>query len=258
VIGVAGPGCPCSTYGDRSTKRSTTGAFIQMSRLSHELAGILISRPDPRPARVRDTPRAPVSGPRRHAKAAAEQIDLQLARVQAHARCRSQAECRVETRGQRAGGAGFPAVPGRRSQHGACTLRADALPRVIVTGASGFCRRAPDRPSQGRLSVVGIARRSQRRAGVPEHPHLTWLEADIAERPQLERAFRTIAETGGADYVVHLAAYYDFTGLDHPEYARTNVDGLRNVLDLCTACRLRRFIFASSLAACRFRPTAAC
>jgi nucleoside-diphosphate-sugar epimerase len=51
---------------------------------------------------------------------------------------------------------------------------------------------------------------------------------------------------------VHLAAYYDCIGLDHPEYMRTNVGGLRNVLDACTGLPLRRFILASSLAACRF------
>jgi nucleoside-diphosphate-sugar epimerase len=127
-----------------------------------------------------------------------------------------------------------------------------ALPRVIVTGASGFVGRHLLEQLKGDHRIVGIARRSQRRAGVPEDPNITWLEADIGERPQVEAAFRTIAETGGADYVVHLAAYYDFTGLDHPEYTRTNVHGLRNVLDLCAGMPLRRFIFASSLAACRF------
>ena len=55
-------------------------------------------------------------------------------------------------------------------------------------------------------------------------------------------------------YVIHLAAYYDFTGLEHPEYMRTNVTGLRNVLDLSAGLSLRRFIFASSLAACEFPP----
>ena len=37
---------------------------------------------------------------------------------------------------------------------------------------------------------------------------------------------------GGAETVVHLAAHYDFTGEEHPEYQRTNVEGLRNTLDL--------------------------
>jgi nucleoside-diphosphate-sugar epimerase len=125
-------------------------------------------------------------------------------------------------------------------------------PRVIVTGASGFVGRYLVDHLKDDYRIVGIARRSQRRAGLAEDPNVTWLEADIGERAQLEAVFRTIADTGGADFVIHLAAYYDFTGAEHPEYTRTNVDGLRNVLDLCVELGIRRFIFASSLAACRF------
>jgi nucleoside-diphosphate-sugar epimerase len=129
-----------------------------------------------------------------------------------------------------------------------------SLPAIVVTGASGFVGRHVVEHLRDEFRIFGIARRSQRRAGVAEHPNVTWLEADIAERAQIEAVFGTIAERGGADYVIHLAAYYDFTGLEHAEYARTNVTGLRNVLDLCTGLTLRRFIFASSLAACRFPP----
>ena len=39
-------------------------------------------------------------------------------------------------------------------------------------------------------------------------------------------------EHGGADYVVSLAGYYDFTNQEHPEYTRTNITGTRNLLDL--------------------------
>lgn len=126
------------------------------------------------------------------------------------------------------------------------------LPSVIVTGASGFVGRHVVEQLRDDHRIFCIARRSQRRAGIPEHANVSWHEADIGERGQLEAVIRTIAEAGGADYVIHLAAYYDFTGLDHPEYMRTNVTGLRNLLDTCTGLPLRRFIFASSLAACRF------
>jgi len=49
-----------------------------------------------------------------------------------------------------------------------------------------------------------------------------------------------------------MAAYYDFTGEDNPEYHRTNVDGTANLLELARPLKLRRFIYASSLAACPF------
>ena len=129
-----------------------------------------------------------------------------------------------------------------------------SLPAIVVTGASGFVGRHVLEQLRDDYRLFGIARRSQRRAGIDEHPNITWLEADISERGQLEPVFRAIAQAGGAEYVIHLAAYYDFTGLDHPEYMRTNVTGLRNVLDLSAGLSLRRFIFASSLAACQFPP----
>ena len=127
-------------------------------------------------------------------------------------------------------------------------------PAIVVTGASGFVGRHVLEQLRDDYRIFAIARRSQRHAGVELQPHITWLEADIAERTQLEPVFRAIADAGGAEHVIHLAAYYDFSGADHPEYTRTNVTGLRNVLDLSAGLTIRRFIFASSLAACQFPP----
>jgi len=129
------------------------------------------------------------------------------------------------------------------------------LPRLIITGASGFIGRRLLDGLKDRFSIVGLARRSQTRCGAPFHPNISWFQADIGDREAIATAFRFVRETGGADYLIHLAAHYDFTGDDHPEYRRTNVDGLRNVLEECRDLDLKRFIFASSLAACRFPPS---
>jgi hypothetical protein len=72
------------------------------------------------------------------------------------------------------------------------------LPRGIVTGASGFVGRHLLDQLKGDHRIVGVARRSQRRAGVPEDPNITWLEADIAERPQVEAVFRTLPDDDAA------------------------------------------------------------
>ena len=64
--------------------------------------------------------------------------------------------------------------------------------------------------------------------------------------------FEQIRELGGAELLLHLAAYYDFTGEDNPEYERTNVDGTRNLLELAEPLKLRKFIYTSSIAACPF------
>lgn len=123
--------------------------------------------------------------------------------------------------------------------------------RLIVTGASGFIGRHLLDALKERFPIVGLARRSQVRSGAPVHENITWHQVDIGDRPELEDVFEQIGRTED-DIVVHLAAHYDFTGEEHPEYRRTNVDGLRNVLDLCRGLRPRRLLFSSSLAACAF------
>ena len=127
-----------------------------------------------------------------------------------------------------------------------------ALPSLIVTGSSGFIGRHLLDALKERHRIFGLARRSQVRCGAPVHDNIIWHQVDIGERGPLTAAFRSIREAGGADTVIHLAAHYDFTGDDNPEYWRTNVDGLRNVLEECVDLGVKRFVFASSVAACQF------
>ena len=128
------------------------------------------------------------------------------------------------------------------------------LPRLILTGASGFVGRHLLEAICDDWTVYGIARRSQARCGAPTHPNLSWFQVDIGDREALADVFGKIKGAGGADVVVHLAAHYDFTGEDHPEYFRTNVDGLRNTLDLSADIGVKQFFFSSSVAACELPP----
>ncbi len=132
------------------------------------------------------------------------------------------------------------------------------LPRLAITGASGFLARYVMRALKTQYRFVALDRHPRMESQVPPEGEVEWHQVDLGDREQTLATFRRIAARGGAEAMVHLAAHYDFTGEDDPEYWRTNVDGLRNVLDGCRALRPRQFVFASSLAACAFPPPGAC
>ena len=129
------------------------------------------------------------------------------------------------------------------------------LPSIIITGASGFIGRHLLDDLKQEFRIFAIARRSQRECGAPVHPNIAWMRVDIGDYKALKGAFREIKTAGGASFLIHLAAYYDFTGVHSPEYQRTNIDGTRYLLELAEPLGLQRLIFASSVAACAFPDT---
>jgi len=134
-------------------------------------------------------------------------------------------------------------------------LAMESLPRVAITGASGFLGRRVLDLLKSQYKLIAIDLRSQSESGVPKHPNISWHQFDICNENALDAVCSEVNSSGGEIHsVIHLAAYYDFTGEDHPEYVRTNLDGLRNLLEQCRHMKLKRFIFASSLAACEFPP----
>ena len=126
------------------------------------------------------------------------------------------------------------------------------LPGIVVTGASGFIGRHFLEAAAGNYRLFCLARRSQKEAGIPQQANLRYTQVDIANWESLRDVVRCIKNHGGADYVLHLAGYYDFTNTPNPEYERTNVKGTRNVLKMAQQIGIKRFIFSSSLAACKF------
>jgi len=128
----------------------------------------------------------------------------------------------------------------------------NSLPGIIITGASGFIGRHFVEQNANRYRMFCLARRSQREAGIPRHENIRWTQADIGDFSNLQEVVVSINQYGGADYILHLAGYYDFTMHNDPQYEHTNVVGTRNVLKLAQYLNIKRFIFAGSLAACKF------
>lgn len=126
------------------------------------------------------------------------------------------------------------------------------LPSLIITGASGFIGRHLLDLVKDQFVVFAIARRSSKEANIHLHPNIHWIQWDIANRAQIPDVIRKIQLQGGADFVVHLAAFYNFDYTDNQAYHLTNVEGTRNIIEVAGNLKIKRFIFASSLAACTF------
>lgn len=127
-----------------------------------------------------------------------------------------------------------------------------AKEQIIVTGASGFIGRNLLAVLRDRYHIFCIARRSGIEAEIPFHSNIEWIQWDISNEAAIADIALYIKERGGAAFIVHLAGYYDFDYDEKPEYFMTNIKGTKNVLELARLLNIKRFIFASSLAACSF------
>ncbi len=125
-------------------------------------------------------------------------------------------------------------------------------PSIIVTGASGFIGSYFLDSAKDTYRIYAIARRSQKEAGIKLHDNITWMQIDISNWTSLKVLAHKIMNDGGADYIFHLAGYYDFSMQDNPEYELTNVVGTKNMLLLARMLSIKRFIFSSSLAISNF------
>ena len=128
------------------------------------------------------------------------------------------------------------------------------LPGILLTGASGFIGRHFVIAVSEKYRLFCIARRSQKEVGIPFKDTIHWLQADITKWKDLLNVIDYIKNHGGADYVLHLAGYYDFTQKKNPVYEQVNVIGTRYLLELSNMLKVKRFIFSSSVAACKFPP----
>ncbi|HMQ50982.1 MAG TPA: NAD(P)-dependent oxidoreductase [Anaerolineae bacterium] len=125
-------------------------------------------------------------------------------------------------------------------------------PGMIITGAAGFVGRCLLEAFQPDYEIYAIDRRHPRESNAPQGAHIHWFQADISQHETLCPLFNFIKDQSNIDFLLHLAGYYDFSGDDHPEYRRSNIEGMHNVVEMATVFNLKRFIFTSSVAACPF------
>jgi len=123
-------------------------------------------------------------------------------------------------------------------------------PIIVITGASGFIGSAVCVDLAKDFMVIAIDRREPTEQLRRAAPQAIWHIIDIADNQAITKVFAQAKKNfGQIDFVIHLAAYYDFDTDWVPEYQRTNVDGTAKVIDASINEGVKRLIFASSIAA---------
>lgn len=118
----------------------------------------------------------------------------------------------------------------------------DERPLVVVTGAGGGIGSALARALAADFRVVGL---DLDVSGIPGEA----IAFDLTSDDSVELAMRKLRERHGRRIaaVVHLAAYFDFTGEPNPLYEAVNRDGTRRLLRALQSFEVEQFALASTM-----------
>ena len=138
---------------------------------------------------------------------------------------------------------GRPKGEYRRARHeGTAVSTVADPPLVLITGASGNLGR----------SVAGVLARDYRPVGLDlraaDEPFEV-LACDFSSDESVGKALDAFRARFGPRIasVIHLAAYFDFSGDADPRYQRVNVDGTRRLLRALQSFEVGQFVYASTM-----------
>lgn len=115
-------------------------------------------------------------------------------------------------------------------------------PIILITGASGGIGSALCGMLTAEYHVIGLDIKPCPAASES-------FECDLTSEDAVKLALRGIKDKHGAQItsVIHLAAYFDFTGEEHPLYQKVTIDGTRHMLSALQDFEVERFIYASTM-----------
>jgi nucleoside-diphosphate-sugar epimerase len=115
-------------------------------------------------------------------------------------------------------------------------------PIVLITGAGGNLGRALADALKADYRIVGLDLAASDKA-------FPILAADMTDAASLKQALDRVAEDYGTRIasVIHLAAYFDFTGEESPRYEAVNVEGTRNLLNALQTFDVEQFLYTSTM-----------
>src|SRR6056297_440403 len=115
-------------------------------------------------------------------------------------------------------------------------------PLVLITGAAGGIGTALTQSLQPDYRVIGLDM-------VPAKAADASFEFDLTSAESVQLALQKVADEQGKQLaaVVHLAAYFDFSGEESPMYQAVNLDGTRHLLRALRDFEVARFIYSSTM-----------
>src|SRR5688500_13287480 len=116
---------------------------------------------------------------------------------------------------------------------------------VIVTGSSGLIGSAVVNRLVRRFAVVGFDR-----AGPPHPPPAAEsVPVDLTSEESIREGLARVRHAYGQQIasVIHLAAYYDFSGDDSPLYEEITVRGTERLLSALASFDVGQFVFSSTM-----------
>lgn len=118
-----------------------------------------------------------------------------------------------------------------------------AKPVILITGASGNIGQSLADALGKDFFVVGLDLDEKLDGAIPV------FAADFSVAASIELALHKVRAAFGSRIasVVHLVAYFDFTGEDNPLYQSINVEGTRALLRSLQTFDVEQFVYASSM-----------
>lgn len=118
----------------------------------------------------------------------------------------------------------------------------DDRPIVLITGAAGNLGRSLAGALAGSYRVVGLDRGDDK-ADFP------LFDVDLTDDAAVDRAFAEIRQMVGSRLasVIHLVAFFDFSGEPNPLYEEVNVEGTRRLLSALQGFEVEQFVYASTM-----------
>lgn len=122
-------------------------------------------------------------------------------------------------------------------------------PVIIVTGSTGLL----GYPTCLRLADAGYQVFGFDRVGLPEppkqHEYVRDIECDLTDSVSVRAAVEKVRDLTGGKLasVIHMAAYYDFSGEDSDLYEKVTINGTDRLLNAIEDFQVEQFIFTSTM-----------